>query len=505
MAAAELKPLLNLSRRQPVSCVVALMRDKTAVILLDKKVKPRKLAAQMKRDAAGRKMELDANSVRFGRAAVDGQGDGSLVVFTLNKPPVGGMHQKVLAKIKPAGFQKCDFKVDEAVETEKNDDDLAAAGSHADADGTGTDTGGCAAGAGGQHPEAAGPGTGPAAEDDTGGRAEAGAGPGARAGAHADAAAPAPTGAEPAGGTDGAHAAAQPPGPDGAAPDRLPLTSRLTALVKRIGDAVAANPAARTALMQAATAAQAAMKSGDLAAASREANKLEALLGAPAPAGAGEAGAGQAGPQGMGAMAAGANGATPASQAAAPAPQPGGPAAQPPAANANAPARAAAAAGVRQGSPLFERGRQSWLAVRASVERDIEAVIKGLEHHVGQGSEDAKIVRANFEPILQRLDTSLSSKLAEIAKGADGAAHGKLVGEAQAIIQRYTAYVDGEPMVKMLDDNPVHPVRVRQTLDAALAALSKVVGTDAAGRRRAAGGPLRRRGRGDPASDGWAP
>lgn len=473
MAAAELKPLLNLSKRQPVSCVVALMRDKTAVILLDKKVKPRKLAAQMKRDAAGRKMELDANSVRFGRAAVDGQGNGSLVVFTLNKPPVGGMHQKVLAKIKPAGFQKCDFKVDEAVETETDDDDLAAAGSHAD--GTGTDAGGGAAGAGGQRPEAAGPGAGPAAEDDTGGRAEAGAGPGARAGAHADAAAPAPTGAELAGEADGAHAAAQPPGPDGAAPGRLPLTNRLTALVKQIGDAAAANPAARIALVQAATAAQAAMKSGDLAAASREADKLEALLGGSAPAGAGEAGAGQAGPRGMGAMAAGTSGATPASQAAAPAPQPGGPAAQPPTANADAPARAPAA-GVRQGSPLFERGRQSWLAVRASVERDIEAVIKGLEHHVGPGSEDAKIVRANFEPILRRLDTSLSSKLAEIAKGVDGAAHGKLVGEAQAIIQRYTAYVDGEPMVKMLDDNPVHPVRVRQTLDAALAALSKVVG-----------------------------
>lgn len=45
--------------------------------------------------------------------------------------------------------------------------------------------------------------------------------------------------------------------------------------------------------------------------------------------------------------------------------------------------------------------------------------------------------------------------------------------EVQAIIQDYTRFVDTDPMVALLEKNPMHPVKLRAVLDTALAALTK--------------------------------
>ena len=129
------------------------------------------------------------------------------------------------------------------------------------------------------------------------------------------------------------------------------------------------------------------------------------------------------------------------------------------------------------GSPVFDKARQTWDAVRAKVQRDIDTVVKAFEGEVGKGSEDAKMIHACFEPIMKGLDDSLSKKLDEVVRNTDQGAHGKLVQEAQAIITKYLAYIDGEPMVGELDSNPAHPVTVRKTLDAALSTLSKALGS----------------------------
>ena len=85
------------------------------------------------------------------------------------------------------------------------------------------------------------------------------------------------------------------------------------------------------------------------------------------------------------------------------------------------------------------------------------------------------MIRTCFAPILQKLDDRLAVKLDEAAKVQDAAAGAKLATEAQAIIQEYVAFVDSSPLVKHLDDNPYKPVKVRKTLDAALAALTRMV------------------------------
>jgi len=85
------------------------------------------------------------------------------------------------------------------------------------------------------------------------------------------------------------------------------------------------------------------------------------------------------------------------------------------------------------------------------------------------------VIRTCFAPILRNLDDRLAAKLDEAAKGQDAGARSKVLQDAQAIIKEYTSFVDSSPLVKHLDENLYKPLTVRKTLDAALAALSKIV------------------------------
>ena len=104
MSPAEMKPLLLLSKREPVSAVIGMTKGKDGVVFLAKKVKPRKLVAQVKKQAADAKIELDMTSLRFGRATVDSAVDSALVTFTVNKDAAGALGQKLLPQLKKSGF-----------------------------------------------------------------------------------------------------------------------------------------------------------------------------------------------------------------------------------------------------------------------------------------------------------------------------------------------------------------------------------------------------------------
>ena len=497
MTAAELRPVLMQSKRKPVSCAVGLTKDRQAVVLLDRKMKPRKLMAEFKSRAKGAGLELDMTSVRFGRVAL--QGEDGTAAFTVNKTAPKAMEVGLTRKLRPAGVRKVEIGVDAKLEDEDDAEDGQDAASAEDADGhkaaPGSAAGPSAAGAvggaaappepaggeaapAGGTPEPAGGGAGPAG----GGAAQVGAaqggpaadggdtGPDADGAEGASADGPAGRGtpgvqAGPAGTNPRGGAADNPAGvpagadPGAGAPGKAAVARRLAVLVQRMIAALPGNPPAAAAMRAAAVAGQAAVKSGDMAAAGQAADTLERLLG-----GTDGAETGGLGP-----------GAAPAALA-----TPGAASAQTangrPAADGRASAQAGARPAIRHGNPVFEKGRASWVAVRAQVKRDIEAVVGKMGRWAG-GDGDLKMLRDNFDPILTHLDDDLSTKLDEVARNPDGTAHAKLVGEAQEIIRRYTSYVDDEPAIALLDENPVHPVKVRKTLDAALAALSRVVGT----------------------------
>ena len=63
--------MLALSKQEPVQAAIGLSADGEGIILLDKKAKPRKVAAMLKASAAKAKIQLNGSSIRFGRAEVD--------------------------------------------------------------------------------------------------------------------------------------------------------------------------------------------------------------------------------------------------------------------------------------------------------------------------------------------------------------------------------------------------------------------------------------------------
>lgn len=123
MSPAELKPLLAMSKREPVNAAIGMTRDHEGVILLDRRIKPRKLLAQLKAEARKVKLELDITSLRFGRAEVDTAANSGLVVFTVNKEPPGALHMKLLELIRRVPYGKVEIGVDQKFEEEPEDED----------------------------------------------------------------------------------------------------------------------------------------------------------------------------------------------------------------------------------------------------------------------------------------------------------------------------------------------------------------------------------------------
>ena len=123
MSAAELKPLLQLSKRKPVPCAVGMTTDKQGVILLNRRTKPRKLMAELLRQAKTAGQDLERATIRFGRITVDGGSDSSTVHAAINKDAPGQLRPALLAKLRPAGFQRCEITVDAKLEDESDEDE----------------------------------------------------------------------------------------------------------------------------------------------------------------------------------------------------------------------------------------------------------------------------------------------------------------------------------------------------------------------------------------------
>jgi hypothetical protein len=118
MSPAEMKPLLMMSKREPVNAVIGMTKDHEGIILLSKRIKPKKLLAQLKADARKSKIELDVTSLRFGKAEVDADKDSGLVMFTVNKDAPSALRMKLLELVKRVPYAKVEIDVDAKIEDE---------------------------------------------------------------------------------------------------------------------------------------------------------------------------------------------------------------------------------------------------------------------------------------------------------------------------------------------------------------------------------------------------
>jgi hypothetical protein len=123
MEAAKMKPLLALSKREPIQAAVALTADGEGVVLLDKRLKPKKVLAQLKALAGKAKIQLQPSTLRFGKAEVDTEYDPGMVRFFVNKEAPGAMRAKLVVVFKQIAYSKVEFNVDASFEDEADEEE----------------------------------------------------------------------------------------------------------------------------------------------------------------------------------------------------------------------------------------------------------------------------------------------------------------------------------------------------------------------------------------------
>lgn len=104
---ALIKRLLTVSKREPVSCAVALGADpQFGLLVLDKIKQPKALERELLKD------HPEARNQRFGRAEVDTEIDAKLVRFHLNKP-APGIARRLVKTLKGTGFSKVEIVMED--------------------------------------------------------------------------------------------------------------------------------------------------------------------------------------------------------------------------------------------------------------------------------------------------------------------------------------------------------------------------------------------------------
>ena len=122
MTPDKMKPILAVSKHEPVQAAIGLTADGDGLLLLDKKAKPKKVLSMLRAAAAKAKLQLNAASLRFGRAEVDTEYDSALVRLFINKDAPGTMRIKLVEVVKRIPYQKVEINVDPTLEDEAEDE-----------------------------------------------------------------------------------------------------------------------------------------------------------------------------------------------------------------------------------------------------------------------------------------------------------------------------------------------------------------------------------------------
>lgn len=109
-----LKQALGIAETKPLACALGLTKDKKdCLLLVDKNLKPKPVAAKLKAAGAGL---LDEKTLRFGFVHMDKEKDPGTLHFTINKSEVGGTIMTLVKLAKKAGYPGIVINPDEALE-----------------------------------------------------------------------------------------------------------------------------------------------------------------------------------------------------------------------------------------------------------------------------------------------------------------------------------------------------------------------------------------------------
>lgn len=234
---------------------------------------------------------------------------------------------------------------------------------------------------------------------------------------------------EPAGEEDEPHAPPPPPPAEAAPaaehakpdPEGANLVREIAAAVQQLKPQLDSDPSQRDSVKTLVADAQARIKSGDLANARADLDRLKRMVGA-------------------------------------------GPAAGQGAEHAN--------------SPAIVNARKAWIATRKKVESVVDGLhgdfAKALDGHE-KSDHITGLFRKRVESVLGNLDESLAHKLDEINKTSTPQDRDAKVKEAHALLSRYRSHIEQDETIALLDKNPFKPVAIRQTMATTLDALSKAI------------------------------
>ena len=364
MSKPDMKRLLALSKKEPVNAAIGLGDDAAfGLLMLDKRKQPR-MVEKMLTEAVPA-----AKNTRWGTAVVDPDDDPKLVRLIINRP-CSGMARKLAKTLKGTGFNKVLILLEDGTEVER----------HVEADDDGE----------GAHPSTAQPSS-------------------------AQPSSAQPSSAQP----FGEPVPVAPPAPPATpAPTHADLARRLAGLIRRIPQAA---PAAQPGLAKLANAANAALKSEDLAAAATTLDQIEAQLG------------------------------------------------QPPTGPGSAPTDGAA---VR-----VAKGLLVWNSTRSYVGQQVKTLQQAILDQ-SNGEPDFDEIRDNvgrIDELLELLDDRLSEKLDALRGATDPGEKSALTDQARQIVIEYQSLVAEDPLMADIDDNGFIPLDVKAKVTAALDAVLKTI------------------------------
>jgi hypothetical protein len=128
----------------------------------------------------------------------------------------------------------------------------------------------------------------------------------------------------------------------------------------------------------------------------------------------------------------------------------------------------------------FKRARAAWVAVKNKAEEDLEMVKDGARMaYLADAAQFPKIVKGckDIDAILDNLDDQLRDTLDQYASTSlkNQTKLHSLAATATEILDRYRAYVEGNPLMQALDSKEFADVTIHAPIKKSLADLRKAL------------------------------
>lgn len=135
------------------------------------------------------------------------------------------------------------------------------------------------------------------------------------------------------------------------------------------------------------------------------------------------------------------------------------------------------ARGNPQGAVAYGKARLAWLQARTVARNEIDRLAKKILEDCRGEADFAEIEAGceNLYDILDELDQRLADELDAALNAVSEGERQHLHAQARNTLDEYRAHLDRDELLNEIDDNAFVPVKVRQTMGAALTAIGKAL------------------------------